>query len=106
MNHWLFLAGAILTEVCGTVSMKLSDGFEHTVYSVLVYVCYGISFYLLAMALKSIDIGIAYAIWAAVGTALIAVIGVAFFSEGVNAVKVISLAAIIAGVVGLNLSGA
>lgn len=106
MNQWLFLAGAIAMEVCGTVSMKLSNGFEHTLYSILVYVFYGISFYLLAIALKTIDIGIAYAIWAAVGTALIAAIGIVFFSEGLNTVKALSLFAIIAGVVGLNLSGA
>ncbi|HEX2140194.1 MAG TPA: multidrug efflux SMR transporter [Woeseiaceae bacterium] len=106
MNHWLFLAGAIVMEVCGTVSMKLSNGFEHTLYSILVYIFYGISFYMLAMALKTIDIGIAYAIWAAVGTALIAAIGIVFFSEGINTIKAVSLVAIIAGVVGLNLSGA
>ncbi len=61
---------------------------------------------MLAMALKTIEIGIAYAIWAAVGTALIAVIGVLAFDEGVDTVKVVSLAAIIAGVIGLNLSSA
>lgn len=106
MSHWIFLAGAILLEVCGTVCMKLSNGFEHLVYSILVYVFYGFSFYMLAIALKTIDIGIAYAIWAAVGTALIAAIGVAFFSEGMDVIKAVSLAAIIAGVIGLNLSGA
>jgi small multidrug resistance pump len=105
VSQWLYLAGAIVMEVCGTVSMKLSNGFEHGFYSSLVYVFYGISFYLLALALKTIDIGIAYAIWAAVGTALIAAIGVVFFSEGINAIKVVSLAAIVAGVIGLNLSG-
>lgn len=103
--HWLFLSGAILLEVCGTVSMKLSNGFEHLVYSVLVYVFYGFSFYMLAMALKSIDIGIAYATWAAVGTALIAAVGVVFFNEGLDTLKVVSLVAIVAGVIGLNLSG-
>jgi small multidrug resistance pump len=62
MSHWMFLAGAILMEVCGTVSMKLSNGFEHGFYSILVYVFYGFSFYMLAWALKTIDIGIAYAV--------------------------------------------
>lgn len=106
MNPWLYLAGAILTEVCGTVSMKLSNGFEHTLYSTLVYAFYAISFYLLAVALKSIAVGTAYAIWSGVGTALIAAIGVVFFSEAVNTLKVVSLGAIIAGVIGLHLAAA
>ncbi|HEX7034152.1 MAG TPA: multidrug efflux SMR transporter [Pseudomonadales bacterium] len=106
MNPWLCLAGAILTEVCGTVSMKLSNGFEHTLYSTLVYVFYGVSFYLLAVALKSISVGTAYAIWSGVGTALIAAIGVVFFSEVINTLKIVSLVAIIGGVVGLHLATA
>ena len=106
MNHWMYLAGAILLEVAGTTSMKLSEGFSKLVPSVMIFVLYGMSFALLTMALKKLDVSTAYAIWAGAGTALIAVIGVLFFREPVSAMKVGSLLLIIAGVIGLRLSGA
>ncbi|MGB0722214.1 MAG: DMT family transporter [Gammaproteobacteria bacterium] len=106
MNHWLALAGAIVLEVSGTVSMKLSDGFSRLIPSVLIVVFYLASFALLTLALKKIDVGVAYAIWAGVGTALIAVIGVLWFREPYSVLKGVSILLIIAGVIGLNLSGA
>jgi len=106
MQHWLFLAGAIVFEVAGTVSMKLSEGFTKLIPSILVAVFYLISLAALTFALKKIDVSLAYAIWAGVGTALIAIVGVVYFKEPATMVKVISIALIIAGVVGLNLSGA
>ena len=106
MQHWFILAGAIVLEVAGTTSMKLSQGFTRLGPSVLIFVFYGLSFVALTLVLKKIDVGVAYAIWAGVGTALIAVIGFAYFHEPVTAVKVASIALIIVGVVGLNLSGA
>lgn len=105
MSSWVYLGLAIINEVVGTVCMKLSDGFTRPVFSTLIFLFYGISFYFLTLCLKRIDLGVAYAIWAGVGTALIAGIGVAFFREDVNFVKLVSLAAIVAGVVGLNLAG-
>lgn len=105
MQHWFILAGAIVLEVAGTTSMKLSQGFTRLGPSVLIFVFYGLSFVALTLVLKKIDVGVAYAIWAGVGTALIAVIGFAYFHEPVTAVKVASIALIIVGVVGLNLSG-
>ena len=106
MQHWFFLAGAILLEVAGTTSMKLSAGFTKLVPSVLLFVFYAASFVALALALKKIEVSVAYAIWAGVGTALIAVIGILYFREAVTALKLISILLVIAGVVGLNLSGA
>jgi len=106
MQHWLFLAGAIAFEVAGTVSMKLSEGFTKLIPSVLVAIFYLVSLAALTFALKKIDVSIAYAIWAGVGTALIAIVGVIYFKEPATVIKVISIALIIAGVVGLNLSGA
>ncbi len=105
MSPWLFLGMAIATEVAGTVCMKLSDGFTRPLLSVLIFLFYGTSFYFLTLCLKRIDLGVAYAIWAGVGTALIAGIGIGFFHEDANMIKLISLSAIIAGVVGLNLAG-
>jgi len=106
MNHWLALAGAIALEVSGTVSMKLSAGFTKLIPSILIFVFYAASFVVLALALKKIDVGVAYAIWAGVGTALIAIIGILFFKEPLSTLKVFSICMIIAGVIGLNLSGA
>ncbi|NIS61472.1 MAG: QacE family quaternary ammonium compound efflux SMR transporter [Proteobacteria bacterium] len=105
MQYWFYLAWAILLEVAGTTSMKLSKGFTHLVPSVLLFVFYGASFVALTFALRRIDVGVAYAVWSGVGTALIATIGMLYFREPVTALKLISIAFIIAGVCGLNLNG-
>jgi small multidrug resistance pump len=106
MQHWLFLAGAIFLEVGGTIAMKVSDGLSKATPSIIMTVCYIASLALLTLALKKIELSIAYAIWAGVGTALIAIVGILYFKEPATAIKLLSLALIIAGVVGLNLSGA
>lgn len=103
--HWLFLVLAILSEVAGTVCMKLSAGFTKTLPSVLMWVLYGVCFSFLAMTLKKIDVGVAYAIWSGVGTALIAAVGVVYFREPLTVMRAVGLITIIAGVVVLNLSG-
>ena len=102
---WVYLVLAILLEVCGTTCMKLSDGFTKAVPSVLLFVSYTLSFGMLTLALKKLDVSVAYAVWSGMGTALIATIGVLWFKEPVTALKLISLGLIILGVVGLNLSG-
>ena len=102
---WIYLALAILLEVAGTTCMKLSDGFTKLVPSILLFVFYALSFGMLTLALKRIDVSVAYAVWSGVGTALIATIGVLWFKEPMTALKLISLALIIIGVVGLNFSG-
>ncbi|NOR72443.1 MAG: QacE family quaternary ammonium compound efflux SMR transporter [Mariprofundaceae bacterium] len=104
--HWIYLSFAIVFEVAGTTAMKLSDGFSKWLPSTLMALFYIISFALLALALKKLEVGMSYAIWAGVGTALIALIGVLWFKEPMNALKAVSILLIIAGVVGLNLSGA
>lgn len=106
MNYsYLLLGLAILFEICGTTSMKLSDGLSKLLPSVLIVVFYVISFGLFTIALKKIDVGIAYATWSGVGTAIIAAIGILYFKEPLTAIKVFSLALIIAGVAILNVSG-
>jgi len=105
MQSWIYLTGAILLEVAGTSCMKLSHGFSRLIPSVLIFVFYGFSFVGLTIALKKIDVGIAYAVWSGIGTALIAFIGMFYFKEPLTLVKVLSLLLIIAGVVGLNLGG-
>jgi len=105
MTTWVLLLLAIFCEVSGTTFMKLSDGFQKTAPSVLMFLFYALSFVGLALAIRRIDIGVAYAIWSGLGTALIAVIGVLYFSEPVNALKIVSTGLIILGVMGLHLSG-
>jgi len=102
---WLYLTLAILLEVSGTTCMKLSQGFTKLVPSILLFVFYTLSMGMLTLALKKIDVSVAYAVWSGAGTALIATIGVLWFKEPLTALKLISLGLIILGVVGLNLSG-
>jgi small multidrug resistance pump len=102
MLYWLALAGAIVLEIAGTVSMKLSHGFTRTLPSALLFVLYGLSFGLMTIAIKRIDMSVSYAIWSGVGTATIALIGVFAFRESLSFVQVISIVLIIAGVVGLR----
>lgn len=101
---WLYLILAIVLEVSGTTCMKVSHGFTRLVPSVLMFVLYGLSLSSLTLALKRIEVSVAYAVWSAVGTALIATIGIVWFRETLNLLKVASLALIIIGVVGLHLS--
>lgn len=102
MQNWFYLTGAILFEIAGTTSMKLSDGFAKVTPSILIFVFYGISFIWLTFALKSIDVSVAYAVWSGVGTALISTIGFLYFKEPVTLLKLVSITLIIIGVVGLN----
>ncbi|MBJ7522075.1 MAG: multidrug efflux SMR transporter [Solirubrobacteraceae bacterium] len=100
-----YLAAAILCEVVATVFLKSSEGLTRPGPSVVVVVGYVVSLALLAQALKSIDVGVAYAIWAGVGTAAITIIGILAFSEVLTAARAIGVGCIIVGVVALNLSG-
>ncbi|HWR02261.1 MAG TPA: multidrug efflux SMR transporter [Chlorobaculum sp.] len=104
--HWLYLIIAIVCEVCGTTSMKLSNGFTHLLPSVLLFVFYALSFTFVTLALKTLPVGLTYAVWSALGTALITMIGVLWFGEGMNTLKAISLLLIIVGVAGLQFSQA
>ncbi len=104
MHAWLWLIAAIGFEVAGTTMMKLSEGFSRLAPSIAMGVFYLLSLGALTMALKRIDVGVAYAIWAGLGTALIATIGVVLFGESVGLLKSVSIILIILGVVGLHLA--
>ncbi len=106
MQAWFLLIAAIATEVGGTTCLKLSDGFSRLVPSLGVVVLYTLSFVFLAWVLKSIDLGVAYAIWSGLGTALVVGVGFLVFGEAISAVRLLSIGLIILGVVGLQLSGA
>lgn len=101
---WVYLLLAILFEVTGTASMKLADGFQNLVPTVVIFVCYGISIAFLTMAVRTIDISVAYAIWSAVGMVIISAIGFFWFKEPATIWKMVSIGIIIIGVVSLQLS--
>jgi small multidrug resistance pump len=103
--HWIYLTLAIVFEVAGTTCMKLSAGFSRLLPSVLMGVFYIVCFYFLTLALKKVDVSVAYAVWSGVGTALIATIGILWFREPITLLKMFGLLAIIGGVIALNLSG-
>lgn len=102
---WMWLYLAIVLEVAATVCMKLSDGCSRTIPSVFMVLLYGVSFFPTAMALRRLEVGMAYAVWSAVGTALVTLIGMVLFNEQMSLAKVAALGLIIFGVVMLNLSG-
>ena len=104
MNPWLILCLSIALEVCGTVCLKLSDGMSRPLPILGVILFYLSAFALMSTSLKSLEIGIVYAIWAAAGTALIAIIGIVFFGESIASGKIAGLAFVIAGVVLLKVS--
>lgn len=101
-TYWLFMVGAISFEVAGTISLKISDGFTKPMFVVLTVVAYVVSFTFMGLALKGLPVSTVYALWAGVGTALVAIIGIAAFGEPTSAIKVASILMIIMGVVGLH----
>ncbi|MEH2106647.1 DMT family transporter [Nostoc sp.] len=101
---WIYLILAILFEVSGTTCMKLSQGFTKIVPSVLIFVFYGLCFTFLTFALKRLEVSLAYSVWAGLGTILIAIIGIIWFHESATLLKLLSIAFIIMGVIGINAS--
>ncbi|MFD6100612.1 DMT family transporter [Nocardiopsis flavescens] len=103
---WLWLAGAIVSEVVATTSLKLSEGFTRPLPSVVVAVGYIAAFFMLSRALtRGMDLGVAYGVWAAAGIALVAVIGVVLFSESLTWIQIGGIALIIGGVMALEMGG-
>ncbi|NIZ03519.1 DMT family transporter [Thalassospira lucentensis] len=99
---WVYLIAAIGLEVIGTVSLKFSNGFTDWRFSALSLAVYGLSFWVLSLTLRVIPVSTAYAVWAGLGTAAVAIIGLVFFKEPMTALKGIFLLMIIGGVVGLK----
>ncbi|PZD96014.1 QacE family quaternary ammonium compound efflux SMR transporter [Paenibacillus sambharensis] len=104
MRGWLLLLVAIVLELSGTVALKYSDGFSRLLPSILMFVLYLLSFSALNLAVKTIDVSIAYAVWSGLGTLLISIVGFMWFQEHVTPFKVLSIAIIIIGVICLNLA--
>jgi small multidrug resistance pump len=104
--HWILLALSILAEVVGTLCLKWSQGFTRLWPTVGMAALYVGTFIFLTLAAKTLDLGLAYAIWAGVSVAGVAVCGVMLFHEPLDAFRVIGITAIIVGVLVLNLKGA
>ena len=104
MKYWIFLLIAIVTEVCGTVSLRLSDGFTKLAPSLMVFAGFGLSFYFLSLTLRVIPIGVAYAIWSGLGLILISIVGWRVFGEKLGAWSFFGMALILAGIVILRLA--
>ena len=103
---WTFLIIAIIAEVIATTALKASEGFTRLSPAVITVVGYGIAFYLLALALKTIPVGIAYAVWSGVGIVAIAIIGYMVFNQAMDAAGVLGIGLILAGVLVLNVFSA
>lgn len=99
---YIFLAFAIVSEVVATTALKASAEFTKPIPSIIVVVGYAISFYLLTLVLRSLPVGITYAIWAGMGILLIAVIGAVYYREIPDLPAVVGMVLIIAGVVVLR----
>lgn len=98
----LFLVLTILAETGAVIYMKLSAGFQHTLYTIIAFVLYGLSFLFLTLALKYLPTGIANAIWAGASTILVVLLGVLIFKEKLSILQIVSLMLVVAGLVGLN----
>lgn len=103
MNHWLWLALAIVAEVIGTSCLKSTDGFTRPGPVAVVVVAYGLAFWGLSMTLRTLPIGVAYAIWAGLGIVLMAVVGRVVFRQPLDAPALFGIGLILAGVLVINL---
>ncbi|GEM85266.1 MULTISPECIES: multidrug efflux SMR transporter [Meiothermus] len=104
MNGWVLLLLAIVSEVIGSTGLKATQGFSKLGPSVVVVVGYASAFYFLSLALKTIPLNTAYAVWSGLGTALIAVLGWLVLKEPMNLPIALGIGLIIVGVVVLNLA--
>ncbi|TXL75973.1 QacE family quaternary ammonium compound efflux SMR transporter [Vineibacter terrae] len=100
---YVYLGIAIVSEVIATSALKASEEFSRLVPSIIVVVGYGVAFYFLSLTLRTIPVGIAYAIWSGVGIVLIALVGLLWFRQALDLPAIIGMALIIAGVVVVNL---
>ena len=103
MKNWIFLCVAIIAEVIATSALKISEGFSKPIASVIVVLGYIIAFYCLSLTLKTIPVGIAYAIWSGVGIVLVTTIAWIVFDQKLDVWGIVGIALIMSGVLVLNL---
>lgn len=100
--HWIYLLIAGLFEVLWALGLKLSNGFEHIIISIFTVIGMILSFYFLALALKYIPLGVAYATWTGIGTIGTVILGIILFNEPVNTIKILCILLVIFGIAGLK----
>ncbi len=101
--QWVFLAVAIVSEVIATSALKATEGFSRLWPSAIVVLGYASAFYFLSLTLKTVPVGVAYAIWSGVGVALITLIAWVLYGQALNLPAIVGILLIVAGVVVLNL---
>ena len=101
--NWLYLAIAIASEVLATSALKATENFTRWQPSLLVLVGYGTAFFFLSLTLRSIPVGIAYAIWSGAGVVLVSVAGWLLYEQKLDAAAIIGISLIVSGVLVLNL---
>ena len=101
--HWIFLSIAILSEVVGTSALKASEGFSRLWPSAVVVLGYASAFYFLSLTLKTIPVGVAYAVWSGAGIVLIALIGWLVYGQALDLPAIVGMSLIVAGVAVLQL---
>ncbi|MEL7216353.1 MAG: multidrug efflux SMR transporter [Pseudomonadota bacterium] len=99
---WIWLTVAIVGEVIATSALKASQGFTRWEWSLVSIAGYAVAFYCLAIVLKTIPVGIAYAIWAGAGVTMVALIGVVVFGQALDLAAILGIGLIVAGVIVLN----
>ncbi len=99
---WLYLAIAIVAEVAATSALKASEEFTRLVPSLVVVVGYGVAFYFLALVLRTVPVGITYAVWAGLGIVLVALVGAVLYKQTPDLPAVIGMGLIVLGVVVIN----
>jgi len=102
---WLFLVAAIVLEVAGTIAAKQANGFTNLAASVLMMLCYGLSFSGLTFAMKSIEMSIAYPVWTGFAILVVSMLGITLFHESIGFVKGFSIFLLVIGLVGLTMGG-
>ncbi|HRM15808.1 MAG TPA: multidrug efflux SMR transporter [Acinetobacter parvus] len=103
MKNWIFLCVAIIAEVIATSALKSSEGFSKPIASVIVVLGFIIAFYCLSLTLKTIPVGIAYAIWSGAGIVLVTIIAWIVFDQKLDVWGIIGIVLIMSGVLVLNL---
>jgi len=96
--NYLYLAGAILFEVAATSALRASDGMTRIVPTIVCLIGYAAAFYLLSLTLRTVPVGVAYAIWSGVGIVLIALIGTFWFKQPIDVAAILGMILIVAGV--------
>lgn len=103
MLIWGWLSIAIVLEVIGTTALQQSSQFTRLIPTVIMALCYGLSFYALSIVVQKVPVGVMYAIWSGAGVALITLIGVIFLKQHLDIAAVLGITMITAGVVVINL---